>query len=218
MSFWHNWPTFLPLRPFKANGRLLAASWKVLQTNLNMPKKKSEEQIDETLNQEVEAGAEEVTSEKGTEEQTVSPEEKLKGELSELNDKYLRLYSEFDNFRKRTNRERAELFKSAGKDILSDLLGVIDDLERALNAEDKDVESMKNGMDLIYNKLKGTLKSHGLKPFESKNEKFDPELHDAITKIPAPSKKLKGKVVDEIEKGYMLHDKVLRYSKVVVGE
>ena len=185
-----------------------------------MAKKNKEEQIEEQLNeQEVaasdkESGAEEL-KEAAAE---MDPETKYKSEIAELNDKYLRLYSEFDNFRKRTNRERMELFKTAGKDIIGDLLTVIDDFERALGAEDKDIDNMRNGMDLIYNKLKTTLKNHGLEPFESRSEKFDPEFHEAITKIPAPSKKLKGKVVDEIEKGYMLHDKVLRYSKVVVGE
>jgi molecular chaperone GrpE len=142
----------------------------------------------------------------------------FENQVAELNDKYLRLYSEFDNFRKRTNRERIDLYKTAGKDIIEDLLGVIDDFERALDAKEEDAASIKGGMDLIYNKMAKTLNNHGLKAFKSTNEKFDPELHEAITKIPAPSKKLKGKVVDEIEKGYMLHDKVLRYSKVVVGE
>ena len=159
-------------------------------------------------------------NETNAEEQSSNQEDtsKFEQEIAELNDKYLRLYSEFDNFRKRTNRERLELFKTAGKDIIGDMLGVLDDFERAAGADDQDVASMRNGMDLIYNKMKNTLKNHGLSPFDSTNKKFDPELHEAITKIPAPSKKLRGKVVDEIEKGYMLHDKVLRYSKVVVGE
>ena len=172
------------------------------------PTAQQEEVVKEGLN----------TEEVSAEEKEEDTETRYKNEINELNDKYLRLYSEFDNFRKRTNRERTELFKSAGKDILGDLLGIIDDFERAMKAEDQDVKSMRNGMDLIYNKMMNTLKNHGLSAFKSIEEAFDPELHEAITKIPAPSKKMKGKVVDEIEKGYMLHDKVLRYSKVVVGE
>jgi len=178
-----------------------------------MTKKKKEEPITE---EQVEDTA--VNSEGKSEEQEIDLAAKHASEVAELNDKYLRLYSEFDNFRKRTNREKADLYKSAGSDILSSLLGIIDDFERAEAADDQDLKSVKDGIDLIYNKLKNTLKNHGLEPFESKNKKFDPEFHEAITKIPAPSKKLRGKVVDEIEKGYMLHDKVLRYSKVVVGE
>lgn len=184
-----------------------------------MARKKKENKDEELLQDEAvknEAGneVEAKTEEAGAEDLT----QKYEQQISELNDKYLRLYSEFDNFRKRTNRERLDLFKTAGKDIIGDLLGVIDDFERALAAEEQDPKSMKDGMELIYTKMKNTLKNHGLSVFESTNKAFDPEFHEAITKIPAPSKKLKGKVVDEIEKGYMLHDKVLRYSKVVVGE
>lgn len=145
-----------------------------------------------------------------------TPEEKI----AELNDKYLRLYSEFDNYRKRTSKERVELFKTAGQDIMTDLIPVMDDFERALANMDKkaDVKSVRKGVDLVYNKFKTTLENKGLKPFKAIEQTFDPEIHDAITKIPAPSKKLKGKVVDEIEKGYKLNDKVIRFAKVVVGE
>ena len=141
-------------------------------------------------------------------------------QYNELNDKYLRMYSEFDNFRRRTAKERLELFKTAGQDILTDLLPVLDDFERALrNMDDKgDVASMREGVDLIYNKFVNTLNSKGLKAFDSKEKKFDPDFHEAVTKIPAPSKKLRGKIVDEIEKGYMLNEKVIRFAKVVVGE
>ncbi len=139
---------------------------------------------------------------------------------NELNDKYLRLYSEFDNYRKRTSRERVELFKSAGQDILTDLLPVVDDFERAMQNMDKkgDVKTIRQGVDIVFNKFKTTLKNKGLKHFKSIETEFDPEVHEAITKIPAPSKKLKGKVLDEVEKGYMLNDKVIRFAKVVVGE
>lgn len=149
-----------------------------------------------------------------------SKEPTAEEKYNELNDKYLRLYSEFDNYRKRTSKERLELFKTAGQDILTDLLPVMDDFERALQNMDKkaDVKSVRKGVDLIYNKFKSTLENKGLKHFKSIEKEFDPEIHDAITKIPAPSSKLKGKVVDEVEKGYMLNEKVIRFAKVVVGE
>jgi len=145
-----------------------------------------------------------------------SPED----QINELNDKYLRLYSEFDNYRKRTSKERLELFKTAGQDILTDLLPVLDDFDRAMQNMDssEDAEAIQTGINLIYNKFKSVLENKGLKHFKSIETEFDPEVHEEITKIPAPSKKLKGKVVDEIEKGYMLNDKVIRFAKVVVGE
>jgi molecular chaperone GrpE len=113
-----------------------------------------------------------------------------------------------------------ELFKTAGQDILTDLLPILDDFERAMqNMESSDnAEAIQTGINLIYNKFKNILENKGLKHFKSIENDFDPEVHEAITKIPAPSKKLKGKVVDEIEKGYMLNDKVIRFAKVVVGE
>jgi molecular chaperone GrpE len=145
-----------------------------------------------------------------------SPED----QINELNDKYLRLYSEFDNYRKRTSKERLELFKTAGQDILTDLLPVLDDFDRAMQNMDSsdDVEAIQTGINLIYNKFKSVVENKGLKHFKSIETEFDPEIHEAITKIPTPNKKLKGKVVDEIEKGYMLNDKVIRFAKVVVGE
>lgn len=146
----------------------------------------------------------------------ISPED----QINELNDKYLRLYSEFDNYRKRTSKERLELFKTAGQDILTDLLPVLDDFDRAMQNMDSsdDAEAIQTGINLIYSKFKSILENKGLKHFKSIETEFDPEVHEAITKIPAPNKKLKGKVVDEIEKGYMLNDKVIRFAKVVVGE
>jgi molecular chaperone GrpE len=146
----------------------------------------------------------------------ISPED----QINELNDKYLRLYSEFDNYRKRTSKERLELFKTAGQDILTDLLPVLDDFDRAMQNMDSsdDTEAIQTGINLIYSKFKSILENRGLKHFKSIETEFDPEVHEAITKIPAPNKKLKGKVVDEIEKGYMLNDKVIRFAKVVVGE
>jgi molecular chaperone GrpE len=164
------------------------------------------------------------TTEESTQEvesETVETKEPTAEErIAELNDKYLRLYSEFDNYRKRTSKERIELFKTAGQDIMTDLIPVMDDFERALQNMDKkgDVKTIRQGVDLVYNKFKSSLENKGLKVFKSIEKDFDPEVHEAITKIQAPSKKLRGKVVDEIEKGYMLNDKVIRFAKVVVGE
>lgn len=141
-------------------------------------------------------------------------------ELKEMNDKYVRLYSEFDNFRRRTQKEKLELYKTAGEDIFKSLLPVMDDFERALKSmeETKDYDSLKTGVDLIHSKLIQVFKSNGAEPMESSVGKvFDSEIHEAVTQIPAPSKKMKGKVVDEIERGYMLKEKVIRFAKVVVG-
>lgn len=145
--------------------------------------------------------------------------DRLKAEMEEANKKYLRLYAEFDNYKKRTSKERVELLQTAGKDVISDLLPVLDDLNRALTAmEDTEVAaSTKEGITLVANKLKATLQQKGLKEMISINEPFDPDFHEAVTKIPAPNEDMKGKVVDEILKGYLLNDKVLRYAKVVVG-
>lgn len=143
-----------------------------------------------------------------------------KEKFEEINDKYLRLAAEYDNYRKRTLKERMELTKSAGEDILINILPVMDDFERALGSIDqaKDINAVKEGVQLIYNKFKEFLKQKGVKEIDAKEKEFDTDLHEAITKIPAPDEKLKGKVVDVIEKGYYLHDKVIRFSKVVIGE
>ena len=179
----------------------------------------SEENIENEEKAPENAASEETTND-ADEQETSQEEQSPEDKIAELNDKYLRLYSEFDNYRKRTSKERLELFKTAGQDIMVDLIPVLDDFERALQNMDKkgDVKTIRKGVDLVYNKFKNSLESKGLKPFKSVETEFDPEIHDAITKIPAPSKKLKGKVVDEIEKGYKLNDKVIRYAKVVVGE
>lgn len=138
----------------------------------------------------------------------------------ELNDKHLRLQAEFDNYRKRTLREKMEMTKTAGESILMNILPVIDDLERAQNAisEASDIESVKEGFELIYTKFLSFLSQNGVKPIETIEKEFDTDLHEAVTKIPAPNEDLKGKIVDCIQKGYQLNDKVIRYSKVVVGE
>ncbi len=143
----------------------------------------------------------------------------LQSELDESRDKYLRLAAEFDNFRKRTAKERLELFQTAGKDIISDLLEVLDDIDRA----GPQIEKMANntgaeGVLLIFNKFRNILQSRGLKVMEAVGKEFDPELHDAISIIAVPEENLKGKVLDEINKGYYLNDKIIRHAKVVVGK
>ena len=146
--------------------------------------------------------------------------EKVKDELKEAGDKYLRLAAEFDNFKRRNAKERVELIQTAGRDVITDLLEVIDDYERAqkqLESGD-DVQHIKEGVSLILNKLKNKLQAKGLKPMESINKEFNPDLHEAITEIPAPTEEQKGKVIDEIQKGYYLNDKIIRYAKVVVGK
>jgi molecular chaperone GrpE len=151
------------------------------------------------------------------------PEEKEKSSeelIREYKDKYLRLSAEFDNYRKRTLREKMDLTKVANEDILLKILPVMDDFERALQTmnEVTDCKAMKEGIDLIHTKFKDFLTSNGVKEINAMNQKFDMDLHEAITKIPAPSKKMKGKIIDVVEKGYYLNDKVIRYSKVVIGE
>ena len=148
-----------------------------------------------------------------------NPEELLKQELALANDKYIRLYSEFDNFRRRTAKEKIDLMNNGAADFFKMMLPVVDDFERALKSinDASDVDALKQGVDLIYTKFKNTLTAKGLKEMESKEQTFDADLHEAITQIPAPTTDLKGKVVDELEKGYYLNDKVIRYAKVVVG-
>ncbi len=138
----------------------------------------------------------------------------------ELKDKYVRLFADFDNYKKRVARERLELIKDASKDVMLNLLPVLDDFERALKAAEKatEVEPVKEGMGLIHSKLLKNLEQKGLKAVEPKGEPFDVEYHEAITEIPAPTEDLKGKVVDVVEKGYYLNDRIIRYAKVVVGK
>lgn len=144
----------------------------------------------------------------------------LETSLAEEKNKYLRLSAEFDNYRKRTLREKMESTKLAGEEIFLKILPVLDDLDRALKSvqESSDLEAVKEGIQLIYSKFSEYLAQQGVKEIEALHKDFDTDLHEAITKIPAPEKKLKGKVVDIVEKGYYLNDKVIRYSKVVIGE
>ena len=196
---------------------------------------------EKTKNKEVENVAEEATQEKA---QTEQPEEKatqkepkkstkkekkdktaekiqeLEEALAEKNDRFLRLQAEFDNYRRRTLKEKMELTKSAGESIFLNILPVIDDFERALQSmENKHEESaIKDGILLIYKRFIDFIQQNGLKEIEAKEMDFDTDLHEAITKIPAPAEELKGKVVDVIQKGYTLNDKVIRFAKVVIGE
>lgn len=145
--------------------------------------------------------------------------ESLRIQLNESNDKYLRLYSEFDNYKKRAIRDRAEYLKFAGSEILESLLPVIDDFERALKAiqSDASASQFKEGYQLIYNKLKNILTQKGISEIPSTGTEFNTDIHEAVANAPAPSDEMKGKVIDELEKGYYLNGKVLRHSKVVVG-
>jgi len=150
----------------------------------------------------------------------LSAEEKLTIELAEAKDKYLRLYSEFENFRRRNAKERLELVKTASSDLMEQLLPLVDDFERArdANQSQEDVEVIKEGFDLIHNKLFKTLENKGLKVMETaKGTEFDADLHEAITQFPTDEKGMKGKIIDTVEKGYYLGEKVIRFAKVVIG-
>lgn len=152
-------------------------------------------------------------------EDALSAEDKLKAEIAEWQNKHLRLYAEFDNFKRRTSKERLELLQIAGKDVIVDLLPVLDDFERAQKSMETatDVDAVKEGVKLVHHKLKNVLAQKGLKEMETKGTEFNPDIQEGITNIPAPSDDLKGKVIDELEKGYYLNDKVIRFAKVVIG-
>jgi molecular chaperone GrpE len=203
----------LPLCPENTNGKILDLQHWIMNFN-DMLKKKKNEHIEgeEHLNEVIDEG-------NATAETEPTPEELVKQELSVANDRYLRLYAEFDNFRRRTAKEREEARKSEGKDVIVALLPVLDDFDRAIRSMENltDVAAVKEGVILIQNKLKNVLSQKGLTEMQSIGTAFDPEIHEAITNIPAPSDDLKGKVVDEMEKGYYLNDKVARFAKVIVG-
>ncbi|MCW3081430.1 nucleotide exchange factor GrpE [Segetibacter sp.] len=149
-----------------------------------------------------------------------SETDKLKGELEEQKDKYLRLFAEFDNYKRRTAKERIELMQTAGKEVIASMLDVLDDCDRAEKQlqSTTDLSQIKEGVQLVFNKLRATLQSKGLRAMESVKTDFDVEKHEAITEIPAPTEDLKGKVVDEVTRGYYLNDKLIRFAKVVVGK
>ncbi len=173
--------------------------------------------VTENLGENLETGETEATASGDPRDSAL---EALQAEVQELKDKYLRQAAEFDNFRKRTARERLELLSTAEKDLMTALLDVVDDSERAEKnfPKEQDIESLKQGISLIFNKLRNTLSARGLKPMDAVGQEFNPDSHEAITEIPAPTKELKGKIVDEVVKGYLLNDKIIRFAKVVVGK
>ncbi len=182
----------------------------------NINKNKETEKIHEEQKNTVEEKDIKKEKKKDKKGKKVNFEEKYK----EINDKYLRLSAEFDNYRKRTLKERMEMMKNAGEDILINFLPIMDNIERAKQSVDdaKELDAIKEGINLIHKNISDFLTGRGINEINAKGEVFDTDLHEAITKIPAPEKNLKGKVVDVIEKGYKIKDKVLRYAKVVVGE
>lgn len=145
--------------------------------------------------------------------------EKLKSEIAELKDKYLRQVAEFDNFRRRTAKERIEMIQTAGKEVITSLLEVLDDCDRAeKQLQASEDTQVKEGIQLIFNKLRNTMQSKGVKPMQTIGTDFNPDQHEAITEIPAPTEAMKGKVIDEVQKGYYMNDKIIRFAKVVVGK
>ncbi len=183
--------------------------------NSEMNEKTNDISTDSTIEKDRETDKTDI-SEPIAETKEPNPEEKL----AAMTDKYLRLTAEFDNYRKRTLKERMEMIKSAGEDIFMNFLPIINNLERAKKSVDqaKEIEPVKEGIDLIFKSIFDFLSSRGLKEIDAVGKEFDTDLHEALTKIPAPEETLKGKVVDVIEKGYTLNDKVIRFAKVVVGE
>ncbi len=191
----------------------------------------NEEMKEETVGQESTETVKEETAEKSDAEQAEQtneteetlPDDELsvaKKELEDLKDKHLRLQAEFDNYRRRTLKEKADLIATAGEKVLVNILPVVDDLDRAMESivSAQDVDAVREGLDLIVNKFQSFLKSNGVSEIEAKELDFDADKHEAVTKFPAPTEELKGKVIDVVQKGYTLNGKVIRFSKVVVGE
>jgi molecular chaperone GrpE len=194
--------------------------------NMKTMEEKEMENLDQTIPAENEAENNENKAENSPETATESQEsplselDQLKADLTEQKDKYLRLMAEFENFRRRTAKERLELIQTAGKDVIVSMLEVLDDCDRAekqLNSSD-DIAIQKEGIQLVFNKVRSTLQSKGVTAMESLHKDFNVELHEAITEILVKDEKQKGKVVDEITKGYFLNDKIIRFAKVVVGK
>lgn len=173
-----------------------------------------EQELNEAQNNVEQSQSEEQVNEE------LSAEERCQAELAEMKDKYLRQVADFDNFRKRNAKERLELVQTAGKDIITDLLEIIDDMDRAADQMEKsdDLAQIKSGTALVFNKFKRILEQKGLKSMDTKNADFDVAYHEAITEIPAPAPEMVGKVIDELQKGYFLNDKIIRHAKVVVGK
>lgn len=181
---------------------------------------KKKENIETDAVEEKTNGKQEDTAQDVEQEKEAVKEPTLQEKFDELNDKYLRLYSDFDNYRKRTMKEKVDLISNAGAGVVKDLLPILDDFERAIKSNETvtDEAALKEGFSLISTKINSILTAKGLKKMEAKELPFDSEVHEAITNIPAPTEDLKGKVVDVIEQGYYLNDKVIRYAKVVVGQ
>jgi len=144
----------------------------------------------------------------------------LKKEVEEQKEKFIRLYAEFDNYKRRNAKERVELIQTAGREVIQSMLEVLDDCERAEKQmnQSEDLKQIKEGIGLVFIKFRNMLQSRGLKEMKSIGEAFNPDFHEAITEIPVPDETMKGKIVDEVEKGYTLNDKIIRFSKVVVGK
>jgi molecular chaperone GrpE len=165
----------------------------------------------------IENGAENAPA---VENEPLSELDQVKADLAEQKDKFLRLMAEFDNYKRRTAKERMDLIQTAGKDVIVSLLDVLDDCDRAekqLNTSD-DIAIQKEGIQLVFNKIRSTMQAKGLNAMESIGKDFDAEFHEAITEVPVPDDKLKGKVIDEVTKGYSLNEKIIRFAKVVVGK
>jgi molecular chaperone GrpE len=204
------------------NGKILDLHYLLMINNMLKKKKTEATETSENLETDIINDGDQLNEQDEPQElaeETISAEDKLKEELALANDKYLRLYAEFDNFRRRTQKERSELLQTAGKDVIVSLLPILDDFERAEKAMEtsKDIDAVKQGVALVQSKLNNLLSQKGLKPMQSIGTEFDPDLHEAITNIPAPTDDLKGKVLDEMEKGYTLNDNVIRFAKVIVG-
>ena len=189
---------------------------KELTNDLN-PEVNSETQETVIENDNLEATSQEEEEQK---EEEITSEPSAEDKIVELNDKYLRLYSEFDNYRKRTNKEKLDLITNASSSVIKDMIVILDDFDRAIknNETSEDINGVKEGFVLIQTKLKGILESKGLKPMVCKGETFDSELHEAIANMPASTDELKNKIIEDVEKGYFLNEKVIRYAKVVVGQ
>ena len=174
----------------------------------------------EILNETAETEQSNATEEQSAQPETENITDKLQAEIAEQKDKYIRLFAEFDNFKRRSAKERIELMQTAGKEVITSLLDVLDDCDRAEKQiqSSNDIEQIKQGVGLVFNKLRTTLQARGLKVMDTINTDFDVEKHEAITEIPAPTPDLSGKVIDEVQKGYYLNDKIIRFAKVVVGK
>jgi len=183
-----------------------------------MSKKDKNKEVEDPQIEDTASGTADAIAE---EKEAVSAEEQLQNQLAAEKDKFMRLFAEFENYKKRTTRERIELFKTASQDVILAMLPILDDFERALLhiEEDKEAEEMRKGVLLIYNKLLSTLEQKGLSKIDvKKGDAFNADDHEAVTQIPAPSDDLKGKIIDVVERGYKLGDKVIRFPKVVIGQ